>query len=222
MHDQKKLNGALASGSVPRRRVLEALGLTAAAFAADPLSKLTAVLGAQATAGGKVFPLTHVNHFVLSVPNYPKARDFYVDLFNMRVAWDDAKQCQLDFGSASLPNSLYVRPVPNPTDKPFIHHIAFSMKDFMAHKAAMKAEFERRTISVRPDGEVGWTYADPAGLVGFQISPVKHEAMFPGPPRRARTRNRRNAGRRIRPASRTWAPCRGQAERDSRPSRSAT
>ena len=181
MHDHAQLHEALASGSVPRRRVLETLGLTmAAAFAADPLSKLTAVLGAQVRAAGKIFPLTHVNHFVLSVPNYPRTRDFYVDLFGMRVAWDDTKQCQLDFGDPKKPNSLYVRTVPNPGDKAFVNHIAFSLDDFMGSKAAMQAEFERRGMKVRPDGEVGWTYQSPGGPGGFQVTPIKHDAMYPG------------------------------------------
>lgn len=181
MNDRTTLNGTPDdSRSVPRRRVLGTLGLSAAALALAPLSKLTATLGAQAPGGRKVFPLTHVNHFVLSVPNYVKSRDFYIDLFGMRTAWDDEKQCQLDFGSTKLPNSLYVRSVPNPGDKPFVHHIAFSLDDFMAQKTEMLAEFERRGMKVRPDGEVGWTYQSPGGLTGFQITPVKHDAMFPG------------------------------------------
>ena len=184
MHDHAQLHEALASGSVPRRRVLETLGLTAAAAcAAGPLSMLaTSPLeaAAQRLRDRRIFPVTHVNHFVLSVPDYTKARDLYVDLFGMRVAWDDGRQAQLDFGSVSQPNSLYVRAVPKPGEKAFVHHIAFSMDDFMANKELMKAEFERRGVTYRPDGEVGWTYEDPAGFTGFQITPVRHEAMFPG------------------------------------------
>ena len=89
-------------GSLGRRQLLQALGLAAtAAFGAGVLPKAAAAYGGQAAAGGRTFPVTHVNHLSYASPNYAKTRDFYVDLFGMRVVWDNGKQCGLE--SSAIP-----------------------------------------------------------------------------------------------------------------------
>ena len=84
----------------------------------------------------------------------------------MRDAWDDGKGPATDFGDLKLPSGIYVRPVAKPGVKANVGHIAFAMPDFMKHKMAMKAEFERRALTnQRPDAEVGWITDDANGYM---------------------------------------------------------
>src|SRR5579864_3073843 len=80
------------NGKIDRREVLQAFGLISiGAFAASVFRRTAAALAASSaqTAGrdGKAFPVTTVNHLALSAASYSKSREFYVDLFGMRVAW---------------------------------------------------------------------------------------------------------------------------------------
>lgn len=168
-----------------RRQNLRALGsILAGAFAASaiPGAAALALGSSQRTSdGGKAFPVTTVNHLNLTSANYAKSRDFYVDLFGMRVAWDDGRQCALEFGSVTSPNGMYIRPLTKPGEKPAIGHMAFGIPNFMSQKAAMKAELERRGVKdIRPDGEVGWSCVDPVGYPLNIWVPEKDKAMFPG------------------------------------------
>lgn len=127
----------------------------------------------------RTFPVTTVNHLSYAASDYAKVRDFYVDLFDMRVVWDDGKGCALEFGSVTAPNGMYIRNA-GAGEKPTINHIAYGLPDFLAHKAALKAELERRGLAhIRPDGEVGWICDDPNGYP-LNIVAVKDKAMYPG------------------------------------------
>src|ERR1700752_1065412 len=145
------------NGKADRRQILQALGVMAAgAFVECALPKRAAAFAARAAqgaaGGGKSFPVTTVNHLALSSNNYRKSRDFYVELFGMRVAWDDGHQCALEFGSLTSPNGMYIRPT-RPGEKPTVGHMAFGIPNFVSQKAAMKAEMVRRGVmNVRPDG----------------------------------------------------------------------
>jgi catechol 2,3-dioxygenase-like lactoylglutathione lyase family enzyme len=169
-----------------RRHILRALGVMATgAFVASAIPKKVSAFAARAAqgsaSGGKSFPVTTVNHLNVTSANYAWSRDFYVGLFGMRVAWDDGRQCALEFGSLTSPNGMYIRPVGNAREKPTIGHMAFGIPNFMSQKAAMKAELERRGIkNVRPDGEVGWSCNDPAGYPLNIWVPEKDKGMFPG------------------------------------------
>lgn len=181
-HDLKDFE----AGKVDRRQILQALGLIATgALASSALPRSAAALAASAAqsiaSGGETFPVTTVNHLNLTSANYAKSRNFYVDLFGMRVAWDNGRECALEFGSRSSPNGMYIRPLTKPGEKPTIGHMAFGIPNFMAQKAAMKAELERRGVkNIRPDGEVGWSCDDPAGYPLNIWVPEKDKAMFPG------------------------------------------
>lgn len=173
-------------GSLGRRQLLQALGLAAtAAFGAGVLPKAAAAYGGQAAAGSRTFPVTHVNHLSYASPNYAKTRDFYVDLFGMRVVWDNGKQCGLEFGDPKAPNGLYIRDLSTntgrvPNVKANVSHIAFAMNNFLRYKAAIKAEIDRRALTnVTPDGEHGWIFDDPNGYM-LNITPITDPAMYPG------------------------------------------
>ncbi len=173
-------------GKTDRRQILQALGLIATgAFAASAIPKTAAALAAgvaqEAARAGRAFSVTTVNHLNLTSANYAKSRNFYVDLFGMRVAWDDGHQCALEFGDHKSPNGMYIRPLTKPGEKPAIGHMAFGIPNFMSQKAAMKAELERRGVkNIRSDGEVGWSCDDPAGYPLNIWVPEKDKAMFPG------------------------------------------
>lgn len=175
-----------AHGMIDRRYMLQALGLIAGnLFFAGPAMKAAAAFAATpaqgSASGGKSFPVTTVNHLALSSNDYARSRNFYVDLFGMRVAWDDGKGCALEFGSLTSPNGIYIRPVTKRGDKPTIGHIAFGIPNFLSQKAGMKAEMERRGLKgVRPDGEMGWSCYDPEGFMLDIWLPEKDKAMFPG------------------------------------------
>lgn len=170
-----------------RRQNLRALGsILAGAFAAAAFPKTAALFAAGAaqasgSGAGRAFSVTTVNHLNLTSANYAKSRDFYVDLFGMRVAFDDGRQCALEFGSRTSPNGMYIRPLTKPGEKPAIGHMAFGIPNFMSQKAAMKAEMERRGVrNITPDGERGWSCVDPAGYPLNIWVPEKDKAMFPG------------------------------------------
>src|SRR3984893_14943846 len=165
-----------------RRQLIQALGLTAAiAFAESAVPQAAATLTAKAAPGeGKVFPVATINHLSLGVTDYAKSRDWYVDLFGMRVVWDNGKMCALEFGSLTEPNGIYIRGL-NPNEKPGVGHFAFGTANFMAQRDAMKAEMERRGLQkIRPDGSVGWIANDPAGYMLNTWVPIKDKAMYPG------------------------------------------
>jgi catechol 2,3-dioxygenase-like lactoylglutathione lyase family enzyme len=181
-----KLYKSFEAGKTSRRQMMQALGVTAGvAFAASAAPKAFAAFAGSAAqkamGAGKSFPAVTMNHLSLAVADYAKSRDWYVDLFGMRVVWDDGKKCEVDFGSSTEPNGMYIVQLAKPTDKPGVGHFAFGVPNFMETKAAMKAEMERRGLtSIRPDGEKGWIANDPAGYMLNTWVPIKDKAMFPG------------------------------------------
>jgi len=159
-----------------RRQLIQALGLTGtAALAASSLRNAAILFAAE----GESFPMTTVNHLSISVADYAKTRDWYVDLFNMRITWDSSKECGIEMGPEDAPNAIYIDPG-KPGDKASVTHIGFGIPDWWAKKDAMKAEMDRLGVKgVRPDGEAGWSCNTPSGYL-IQPVPAKDEAMYPG------------------------------------------
>lgn len=171
--------------NLKRRQLVRALGIVAAgALVPNAIVRSAAAFagfGEGPNTSGKSFPVTTVNHLNLTSTNYARSRDFYVGLFGMRVAWDDGRQCALEFGSLTSPNGIYIRPLTKTGEKPAIGHMAFGIPNFISQRDAMKAELKRRGIqNIRPDGEVGWSCNDPAGYPLNIWVPEKDKAMFPG------------------------------------------
>lgn len=178
-----KLFSACDSGKMNRRQLLQALGLSAtAAFAGSAVPAFAAAFGSRAAqagaGGGRTFPVTAINHLAYASSNWAKTRDFYVDLFGMRVAWDDGKGCALEFGDMKAPNGMFIRPAAAGA-KPIVGHIAFGYPDMKNQVTAMKAELDRRGARPRPDTEIGWSCDDPNGYM-LNIVVVKDPTMFPG------------------------------------------
>jgi catechol 2,3-dioxygenase-like lactoylglutathione lyase family enzyme len=177
----KNISELISRRALGRRQILQGLGAaTATALLSESVASLTAA--AQNAAGhARAFPApTNINHLSCAVADYARSRDFYVDLFGMRVTWDNGKQCALEFGNPAAPNGLYIRNVRKPGDKPDVGHIAYGIPDFMKYKDAIKTEMERYHLTnIRQDSEVGWICDDPAGYM-LNIVTEKDKAMFPG------------------------------------------
>lgn len=162
------------SGAIDRRRLLQMLALTSS----------TAAFGAASSAGqspgaNRSFPVTTVNHLSIGLPDYMTERNFYIEFFGMRDAWDDGKKCQLDCGNPSAPNSIYlVQGAPG--SKPVVGHFAFGVPDFWSKRMAIKEDLDRRALKgIRADGEPGWSVNGPSGYQ-VQFVPEKDPGMFPG------------------------------------------
>jgi catechol 2,3-dioxygenase-like lactoylglutathione lyase family enzyme len=174
-------NENIFNGGLTRRRLLQSLGVTAAAtLAVGSLAKSAILAAAEGDAKAGVFPVATMNHLSLAVSDYARSRDWYVDLLGMRVAWDDGKMCALEFGNKVKPNGIYIRKT-NPNEKIGVGHFAFGTANFVQNKETMKATMDKMAVAnVRPDGEHGWMADDPAGYMLNTWVPIKDPAMFPG------------------------------------------
>jgi catechol 2,3-dioxygenase-like lactoylglutathione lyase family enzyme len=181
------------SGRIGRRELMRALGLTAtAAFAASVSPEAAALAGGSAQtarAGGTILKAVAFNHINYQVPDYVKVRDFYADLYGMKVAWDDGKQCSVECGDP--PNAIYIRPLTKPLDRPAgagpsvnwdaqmgrgnVDHFAFSVENFQLESVG--DELTRRGLDPKPDGAYAWSIKDPSGIT-IQICATK--GVFPG------------------------------------------
>jgi catechol 2,3-dioxygenase-like lactoylglutathione lyase family enzyme len=173
-------------GKMDRRRVLQALGASgAAALAAGAVPFATAAAqSARAIhtgAPGMSFPVLNVQHLSLQVADYVRSRDFYINVFGLRDAWDNGRQCALEFGSPALPNGLYIRRF-GEGGTPAVGHIAFGVPNVTVHLEAMRLEMERRQLAnIQADGELGWSADDPNGYELNTFVPAEpSHAMFPG------------------------------------------
>src|ERR1700686_4374320 len=111
------LRKAFENGKIDRRQLMQALGLTAAAaFAASVSPEVTAFAGGGAQAamagGGMLLKAVAYNHINYQVADYAKVRDFYVNLYGMKLVYDDGKQCSVECGDP--PSAIYIRPLNKP------------------------------------------------------------------------------------------------------------
>src|ERR1700686_3930383 len=186
------LRKAFESGKIDRRQLMQALGLTAtAAFAASVSPEVAAFAGGAQTAmaGGSVLKAVAFNHINYQVTDYAKVRDFYLNLYGMKVVFDDGKQCSVECGDP--PNAIYIRPLTRPLDRPAgtgasanwsaqmgqgnVDHFAFSIENFELE--SVRAELTRRGLDPKPDGAYAWSIKDPSGIT-IQICATK--GVFPG------------------------------------------
>jgi catechol 2,3-dioxygenase-like lactoylglutathione lyase family enzyme len=181
------------NGKVDRRQLMQALGLTAtAAFAAGISPEVTALAGGgsqTAMTGGAVLKAVAFNHINYQVADYAKVRDFYVNMFGMKLVYDDGKQCSVECGDP--PNAIYIRPLNKPLDRPAgtgasanwssqmgqgnVDHFAFSIENFELE--SVRAELTRQGLDPKPDGAYAWSIKDPSGTT-IQICATR--GVFPG------------------------------------------
>jgi catechol 2,3-dioxygenase-like lactoylglutathione lyase family enzyme len=154
-------------GTMDRRRLMQGLGLSAAAA-------IAAIAVPRAGAAGEGFKAVAWNHISHNVSDVAKSRDFYVDLFGMKPTWDDGIQSELDFGDPSAADSLYLGKV-KPGNKVGVDHLAWSVDNWVKDRA--EAELKRLGLNPTPGGPVTWNVKDPDG---FTVQIIAKTGGFPG------------------------------------------
>jgi len=136
-------------GTISRRQLVKtlAVGLSAASAGAPAASLAATRSGFKATA---------VNHISFGVADYGRTRDFYSDLFGMRVSGDTGKQCYLTFGDTVL----IARKSQQPEGKPFVDHLAYTVDDWDTKR--VEDELRRRGLKPEAD-DASFHIRDPDG-----------------------------------------------------------
>ena len=125
-------------GMMTRRQLIQSLSL--AATAASTLG--AAPSAAAAVADGKVAQAASLNHLGYQVADYAKSRDWYSDLFGMKVVVDDGQKAMLAVGETLL--VFHTRKSPT---TPVINHICFTIANWDDDKSVrerVQAEIKRR------------------------------------------------------------------------------
>jgi catechol 2,3-dioxygenase-like lactoylglutathione lyase family enzyme len=122
-------------------------------------AELTAPAPPQPPGADKApFKANAVNHISYNVADYARSRDFYVDLFGMKVTYDDgSKQCYLAFGD----DYLFIRNIKDGGTKPSVDHMAYTIPNWNTRK--VEAELKQRGLDPKPDSKYGFTILDPDG-----------------------------------------------------------
>jgi len=128
-------------GVMTRRQLIQSLSLAATAASA---------LGATpgAAADGKVAQAASLNHLGYQVADYAKSRDWYADLFGMKVVVDDGQKAMLALGETLL--VFHTRKSPA---TPVINHICFTLANWDDDKSVrerVQAEIKRRGQDPKP------------------------------------------------------------------------
>ena len=141
-HDEGKLN---------RRQLIHSLAvLTAAGTSAS----------VPAAAADTPYKATMLHHLSLTVPDYAKSRDFYVNLFGMKVNNDEGNRCQLSSGNCSM----VVRG--GNVTMPMVDHFGIAVEGFnSSNKEAVIADLKRRGLNPSSGTkELGISIKDPGGF----------------------------------------------------------
>ena len=139
-------------GKMTRRQLIRTLAAAAASSAVGSAATVAAPKGLRAIT---------VNHISYQVADYTKTRDFYADLFSMKLSHDDGKQCFLAFGDT------FLIPRNHDGNTPRIDHVAYTIDNW--DKNTVEAELKRRGLDPQPDTENSFHVKDPNGF-DLQIS----------------------------------------------------
>jgi catechol 2,3-dioxygenase-like lactoylglutathione lyase family enzyme len=140
-------------GKMNRRQLIQSLALAATAA--------STVVQPAAAAGAPLFKATYLNHVSYQVADYAKTRDFYVDLFGMKVSEDNGKQCRLTFGD----NILIPRTRPSKVPPPDVDHIAYTIADWDNIKDGVEAKLKAHNVRIlRGDAKTSFHVLDPDGF----------------------------------------------------------
>jgi catechol 2,3-dioxygenase-like lactoylglutathione lyase family enzyme len=142
-------------GKMTRRQLIQSLALAATAA--------TATAEAVPAAESKVAQAVYINHISYQVADYTKTRDFYADLFGMKVSKDDGKQCRLSVGDSLI---IARNASSRPSDTTRVDHIAYTIANWDTDKKvrdAVGVELKRRGLEVR-DTPGSFHIKDPDGF----------------------------------------------------------
>src|SRR6202521_4742173 len=122
-------------GRMTRRQLIQSLSLAATAA--------TAASAAPAP-GGTVLKAVYLNHVGYQVADYKRSRDWYAELFGMKVALDDGKKANLPVGESLV--IFHNRPS---ASTPVVDHVCFTIADWDKDKGVkdkVEAELKRRGL----------------------------------------------------------------------------
>jgi catechol 2,3-dioxygenase-like lactoylglutathione lyase family enzyme len=134
-------------GKMTRRQLIQSLALAATAASAASSVPALAAPAAAAAPGGTIVKTAYLNHVGFQVADYKKSRDWYADLFGMKVALDDGKKANLAVGE-----SLVIFHNRQSASTPIIDHICFTIADWDKDKSvrgAVEAELKRRGLETQ-------------------------------------------------------------------------
>ena len=141
-------------GKMTRRQLIQSLALAATAASA-------ASAAPAAAPGATPLKATYLNHVGYQVASYAKSRDWYAELFGMKVALDDGKKANLAVGESLL--IFHNRPSPT---TPTVDHVCLTIADWDKDKnvrTAVAAELKRRGLETRATGN-SLHFKDPDGF----------------------------------------------------------
>jgi catechol 2,3-dioxygenase-like lactoylglutathione lyase family enzyme len=127
-------------GKMTRRQLIRSLALAATAASAASATP-------TAAADSKVVKAVYLNHVGYRVADYARSRDWYADLFGMKVVLDDGKKANLSVGESLL--IFHTRPS---TNTPVVDHVCLTIANWDKDKSvrdAVGAELKRRGLEVR-------------------------------------------------------------------------
>lgn len=144
-------------GKMTRRQLIQSLALAATAASAAG----AAPAAAAPAPGGTVLKATYLNHVGYQVADYKRSRDWYGELFGMKVALDDGRKANLAVGESLL--IFHNRPSPT---TPIVDHVCLTIADWDNDKnvrTAVAEELKRRGLETRSTGN-SLHFKDPDGF----------------------------------------------------------
>jgi len=142
------------NGKMTRRQLIQSLTLAASA--------VTAATAAPAAGGGAtVLTATYLNHVGFQVADYGKSRDWYAELFGLKVLADDGRKANLGVGESQL----IFHPRKTPTT-PTVDHVCLTIADWDTNKdvrGSVEEELKRRGFKIR-NTEHSFHFNDPDGF----------------------------------------------------------
>ena len=153
-HVMAKLLHDFEDGKMTRRQLIQSLTLAASAVSAASVTS-------AADTGAVVLKATYLNHVGYQVADYRKSRDWYAELFGMKVLADDGKKANLGVGESQL----IFHPRKSPT-MPVVDHVCLTIANWDTDKSVregVEAELKRRGLKTRTT-EHSFHFSDPDGF----------------------------------------------------------
>ena len=141
-------------GRMTRRQLIQSLALAATAASAASAAPVAA-------GESNVLQATYLNHVGYQVADYGKSRDWYAELFGLKVLSDDGKKANLGVGESQL--IFHPRKT---TTTPTVDHVCLTIANWDSDKnvrASVEGELKRRAFKIRTT-EHSFHFSDPDGF----------------------------------------------------------
>jgi len=144
-------------GRMTRRQLIQSLALAATAASAASAVPAAAAPASDST----VLKATYLNHVGYQVKDYARSRDWYGELFGMKVALDDGKKANMAVGE-----SLLIFHTKQSASTPTVDHVCLTLAGWDTDKSVKEkvaAELKRRGLEVRTTAG-SFHFKDPDGF----------------------------------------------------------